>query len=266
MKHLFSVESRVVMLTGATGHLGQAIAIALAKAGACLVLNARNGDELSRLKEKIEEAGGQGMTMAFDVCDDAAVQTAVCDIERKYGRLDVLVNNAYSGGAGTMDTATAQDFSRSYEVTVTASAMLAKAALPLLQRSSADLPGGASIINMASMYGVVSPDLGIYQDASGANPPFYGAAKAGLLQLTRYMAVQYAPFNIRVNAICPGPFPAPGVQKENPEFIDRLQLKLPMKRIGQPDELVGPVIFLSSEASSYMTGATIPVDGGWTAW
>ncbi len=116
------------------------------------------------------------------------------------------------------------------------------------------------------MYGVVSPDPRIYTETTRPNTPEYGAAKAGLLQLTRYLACQLGPMCIRVNSISPGPFPAPAVQQADPEFIRRLGHKNPLGRIGSPDELAGPVVFLASDASSYVTGANIVVDGGWTAW
>jgi gluconate 5-dehydrogenase len=116
------------------------------------------------------------------------------------------------------------------------------------------------------MYGVVSPDFRIYDDYKEFfNPPDYGAAKAGVIQLTKYYAAYYAPYNINVNCISPGPFPSPEVQKEI-EFIKQLENKNPQKRIGRPDDLKGVVIFLASEASSYITGQNINVDGGWTIW
>jgi NAD(P)-dependent dehydrogenase (short-subunit alcohol dehydrogenase family) len=98
------------------------------------------------------------------------------------------------------------------------------------------------------------------------NPPFYGAAKAALVQFTRYAAVQLAPERIRVNAISPGCFPPAKIVAEQPSFIQRLQRHIPMRRIGSPGELVGPLLFLASDASSYVTGVNLAVDGGWTAW
>ena len=122
------------------------------------------------------------------------------------------------------------------------------------------------MINVASMYGLVSPDLRVYENAASTNPPFYGAAKAALLQLSRYLACELAKDNIRVNALCPGPFPCPSVKEANPEFIKKLENRVPLGRIGIAEELKGPVVFLASDDSSYVTGSTLNVDGGWTAW
>jgi NAD(P)-dependent dehydrogenase (short-subunit alcohol dehydrogenase family) len=126
--------------------------------------------------------------------------------------------------------------------------------------------GYASVVNIASMYGMVAPDQRIYSEINGINPPFYGAAKAALIQWTKYAACEFAKDKIRFNSVSPGPFPSSEIQENNPELINNIIDKVPMDRLGKPSELVGPVSFLSSSASSYVTGINIPVDGGWTAW
>ncbi|EAY31998.1 bacilysin biosynthesis oxidoreductase BacC [Microscilla marina ATCC 23134] len=125
--------------------------------------------------------------------------------------------------------------------------------------------GQGKIINVSSMYGMVAPDFSVYQNNDFLNPPHYGAAKAGVLQITRYFAAYLGKDNILVNAITPGAFPSPAVQ-ENQEFINSLSSKSPLGRIGKPEELQGAFVFLASNASSFMTGQNIVVDGGWTAW
>jgi NAD(P)-dependent dehydrogenase (short-subunit alcohol dehydrogenase family) len=116
------------------------------------------------------------------------------------------------------------------------------------------------------MYAMISPDQRIYESASGVNPPFYGAAKAALLQWTRYAACEFGAEGIRVNSISPGPFPSELVQKGSPAFIEKLANKVPMGRVGQSAEIKGPILFLASSASSFVNGANIVVDGGWTCW
>lgn len=135
-----------------------------------------------------------------------------------------------------------------------------KAAFPALKETC------GTILNIASMYGIVAPDHRLYDGKKYANPPSYGAAKAGVLQLTRYLSSFLSPHGIRVNAISPGPFPYESTQKENPAFIERLAGKNPMNRIGKPFELKGAAALLCSDAASYITGQNISVDGGWTAW
>ena len=124
----------------------------------------------------------------------------------------------------------------------------------------------ASIINISSIYGNLSPDPHIYKKTKLDNPPHYGVVKAGLQQLTKYAAVNLAKYKIRVNSISPGPFPNKRIRKKYPEFINRLKKKVPANRIGNPDEINTAILFLSSKYSSFVNGINIPIDGGWSAW
>lgn len=126
--------------------------------------------------------------------------------------------------------------------------------------------GTGSIVLFASMYGVVAPDPRIYAAPLTPNPIDYGASKAAMLQLMRYLAVHYGPHGVRFNCITPGPFPNPAVQSAHPGFVGELAKKTALNRIGRNDEIAGPTLFLLSEASSYVTGHSLVVDGGWTAW
>lgn len=262
----FDLSGRVVLVTGAAGHLGQAIACGLAAAGAQVVLNGRHAAPLKAIASAIRREGGLAKVLPFDVTDAKASAAALKTLTRQFGRLDVLINNAYAGRGGTLALSTDEDFESSYAVCVVSAARLIRQALPLLSAAGQQNPAGASVINVASMYGVVSPDFRVYETPAGTNPPYYGAAKAALVQLSRYLACQLAPQHIRVNAISPGPFPAPAVQQGQPDFCARLATKVPLGRIGAPDDLVGPMLFLASDAAAYVTGTNLIVDGGWTAW
>ncbi len=242
------------------------MAEALAAAGAHVVLNARRQEALATLADALIRLGHKASIACFDVTDEAAVRDHIARIGSEHGRLDILVNNASSGRTGTIDSATAQDFDQTYRVNVVAAFLILQAALPILRDTASRTRGGASVINIASMYGSVSPDPSIYGTSGANNPPHYGAAKAGLIQLTRYAACHLAPDRIRVNCISPGPFPAAHYLDRDPGFHDRLKAKDPMRRTGDPRELQGPLLFLASDASSYVTGINLPVDGGWTAW
>ena len=176
-----------------------------------------------------------------------------------------LINNAYDGSGGTIECSSAEAYTKSFDVGLISAHRLIVASLSGL-RSSVKEIGDASVINIASMYGMVSPDLQIYDTAEGSNPPFYGVTKAALIQWTRYAACEFGPEGIRVNSISPGAFPSQSVQEKDPDFIKRLERKIPMGRIGQAEEVCGSVVFLASKASGYVNGANIAVDGGWTAW
>lgn len=261
--HLFSLTDKRVLLTGATGYLGLAMAKGLASLGATVLLNGRDASRVGGVVAELAAGGLSVSDAVFDVNDEAAVNEW---FENNSALpLHGLVNNAYSGTSGSIETSGVEPYRQSYEVSMVSAHRLLNAALPALRKAVGEC-GGASVVNIASMYGVVSPDPRLYPDKARANPPFYGAAKAALIQWTRYAACEFGHEGIRVNAISPGPFPAKPVQDANPAFVSRLAEKVPLGRVGRAEELQGPVSFLISEASTYVNGANLMVDGGWTCW
>ena len=263
---LFRLDGRVAFLSGATGLLGRPMAVAMAQAGAHVVLNARQPGPLEELREELKSQGHSASVANFDVTDEDASRAHLETIAKNFGRLDVIVNNASAGRPGTLGDADRRDFEQAYLVNVVAPFQIIKAATPLLKEAAMKTRGGASVVNICSMYGVVSPDPRIYGQSRANSPPYYGAAKAALIQFTRYAACHLAEHRIRVNCISPGPFPSKKYLERDPEFRERLSAKNPMGRTGEVDELQGPLLFLASDASSYVTGANVAVDGGWTAW
>lgn len=260
---IFSLQGKAALITGATGYLGSAMAIILAEAGAHVLVNSRSRERGEALVNSLTEQGYSAEPAIFDVTDRAAIDQFFASYD---GRpLHVLINNAYVGGSGNIEFSCAEAYAGSYDVTVLAAHNLLKAALPGL-RKAVQADGYVSVINLASMYAVVSPDQRIYESASGVNPPFYGAAKAALLQWTRYAACEFGHEGIRVNSISPGPFPSDRVQTSNRDFVEILSKKVPLGRIGQADEIKGPTLFLASSASSFVNGANIVADGGWSCW
>ncbi len=262
----FRLDGRVAFLSGATGLLGRPMAKALAGAGAHVFVNGRKAEAVRELTNQLQQDGFKASEACFDVTDYSALRENVDRIGQKYNRLDVLVNNASIGRAGTFESVTPADFDEAYQVNVVAAFNLMQCALSLLRRAAALTAGGASVVNIGSMYGSVSPDGRIYGSSGANNPPQYGAAKAALIQMTRYAACHFAADRIRVNCISPGPFPDRRYLDADPQFHDRLRSKNPMRRTGDPAEMRGPLLFLASDASSYVTGINLPVDGGWTAW
>ncbi len=263
---LFSLEGCNALVTGAAGRLGRSMCHALGRAGTRLIISGRDAAQLDALARDLADMGIEAHALAFDLGDTQDRGRAAAGITNRITHLDILVNNAHSGRPGRSDQATEQDFERAQRLAVYGPHDLIQRLLPLLENAAQRRPGGASIINVASMYGMVSPDPAIYGDSGMNSPPYYGAAKAGMIQLSRYLSVHLATRGIRVNSISPGPFPPPSLAADRPEFHAGLCARTPMRRIGRPDELAGPVVFLASSASSYVTGANLPVDGGWTAW
>lgn len=260
---LFSVKGKTALITGATGYLGSAMAFALAEAGAHIFVNSRFQDRSDALVKSLIDSGYSAESAVFDVTNQQEIDKFFLSLQGK--TLHILINNAYIGGAGSIELSKTEAYADSYNVALLAANSLLKAALPAL-RLAVQRVGDASVINLASMYAMVSPDQRIYDSVSAVNPPFYGAAKAALLQWTRYAACEFGHEGIRVNSLSPGPFPSTSVQASSPEFIDKLANKVPLGRIGLSDEIKGPALFLASSASSYVNGSNLVVDGGWTCW
>lgn len=260
---LFSLQGKRVLVTGASGFLGQHMAYAVAKAGAHVLVNARDRGKAEKIVENLQEEKFSAELFVFDVSKELQVKKAGKSIGAL--PLHALINNAYYGDAGTIANAEGCQYVDSYSISVVAVHNIFNAFLPSLKLGVQD-DGQASVINVASMYGMVSPDLRIYDKRESANPPFYGAAKAALIQWSRYAACEFGPLGIRVNSISPGPFPNNSVQQNMPAFVRCLADRVPMGRIGNPEEIQGPVVFLASSASTYVNGANLVVDGGWTAW
>ncbi|TDR57252.1 NAD(P)-dependent dehydrogenase (short-subunit alcohol dehydrogenase family) [Halomonas ventosae] len=259
----FSLQGKQVLVTGATGYLGRAMALGLAELGAHVLINGRCHERVMERVAKLRETGLTASPAVFDINNEAEVDKwfSECCSSPLHG----IVNNAYAGGAGSIETAVESDYRNSYEVSLVSAHRILRHGLPCL-RSAISADGAASVVNIGSMYGMVSPDQRVYEDKRVSNPPFYGAAKAALLQWTRYAACEFGSEGIRINAISPGPFPSEDVQEGTPEFVVKLAARVPLGRVGRADEIQGPLAFLISDASSFVNGANLVVDGGWTCW
>lgn len=260
IQDLFDLSGRVAIVTGAAGWLGSAMSRALAEAGARVVVTSRDGDQAAAFASTLAGEGHFGL--AFSQDDTDTIPDFVAEVVDRAGRIDILVNNAYGGTAPDIDSATAEDFDHAYHTGVTAYFLLAREVVFHLRKRNA--PG--SIINIGSMYGVVASYPDAYVDLAVNSPPNYHGLKGGIVHLTRHLAAYWAADGVRVNAISPGPFPSPRVKEAMPDFVERLNAKTPMGRMGLPQELKGLTVLLASDAGSYITGQNILVDGGWTAW
>jgi NAD(P)-dependent dehydrogenase (short-subunit alcohol dehydrogenase family) len=258
---LFRLDGRVAFVSGAAGHLGSAMTRALTDAGAEVIVNGRNAERLGAFAATLRDRGATVRCAAFDIGNAAEVHAFFA----KQPRIDILVNNAISMTPKPFAALQPADFELTYRSSVGAAFESVRAALPALKQAIVD-KGDASIINIASLYALVSPDRRIYSNPDQASPAHYGAAKAALVQLTRHLAAELGPDGIRVNALVPGPFPTPQTQTTDPDFAERLAARTMLGRLGHAHELAGPLLFLASPASSFMTGASLVIDGGWTAW
>jgi NAD(P)-dependent dehydrogenase (short-subunit alcohol dehydrogenase family) len=193
--------------------------------------------------------------------DSVVVKSFVAMQIKHRGVPNGLVNFTYSSTAKRFEELTEAEFDQVNHGNLTATWSLAREVGQAMAKA-----GRGSIVLFSSMYGSVSPDPRAYEPPMNPNPIEYGVGKAGLQQMTRYLAVHWGRGGVRVNCISPGPFPNPNIQRDHPAFVQRLAAKSPLGRVGQAEEISGAVVFLLSAASSYVTGQNLAVDGGWTAW
>jgi NAD(P)-dependent dehydrogenase (short-subunit alcohol dehydrogenase family) len=244
----FDLDGRVALVTGGSKGLGHAMARALAEAGADLAIASRTTADLERVAEELRGLGRRVLPVAADVADEESVRAMVERVLGHFGRIDVLVNNAGIEGQGAVVEMDAAHWDRVMHVNLRGPMLCCKHVGPhMLERRS------GKVINVASVLAT--------RVARSMSP--YLASKAGLVQLTRALALEWIRANVQVNAICPGYFRTP----MNEAFFrtpagDKLRSRLPIGRLGDPSEIEGAVVFLASDATSYVTGATLYVDGG----
>ena len=258
----FNLSGKVAWVVGGAGVLGCPVCRALAEHGAHVVVADIRAEPVRALVDSIRSEDLSAEWMLCDAGDEQAIVRAADDIVARHGRIDVAVGMAYFYTKTAMEEMTARQWEQGMRVTLTGAFVLGREAGRVMKAAGA----GGSIVQFSSMYGVVSPDPRMYSPPHQVNPIDYGVAKAGVLQMVRYQAVMLAPHKIRVNAIVPGPFPDPNTQGADPEFLRRLSGKSPMGRVGRGTEMGGAVVYLASDASSYVTGTQLVVDGGWCAW
>jgi NAD(P)-dependent dehydrogenase (short-subunit alcohol dehydrogenase family) len=273
----FNLSGKVAVVTGAPGLLGKEFCRTLVEAGASVVLADINAEAVNELAIALIKTGYHCLGVATDVTQPDSVQALVEETLSTFGRLDVLVNCAaldpkfdpqalaqmakQGAVSGAFEDYPLQAWKAALEVNLTGMFLCCQAAVkPMLAQGKK-----GSIINICSTYGLVAPDQRIYQREGRQatyKPVYYSVTKAGVLGLTRYLAAYYAGTEVRVNALTPG-----GIFNDHDEvFLKAYNARTVMGRMANKDEMNGALLFLASEASSYMTGSNLVVDGGWTAW
>jgi NAD(P)-dependent dehydrogenase (short-subunit alcohol dehydrogenase family) len=250
---LFGLSGRVAVVTGASSGLGVTMSRGLAAAGAKVVMAARRKDRLDEFAAELRSRGAEALAVACDVCREQKVDTLVRTTIDRFGRVDVLVNNAGVANMAPAELEALDDFRRVMEVNLTATFLCSQRFGRVMLEA-----GSGSIINIASIMGILG--VGVIPQAS------YNASKGAVVNLTRELAAQWARRGVRVNAIGPGWFPSEMTDEMMTDEKSQrwIRRNTPMGRPGNPDELVGALILLASDASTFITGQTIYVDGGWS--
>lgn len=247
-----SLERRIALVSGAGNGIGRGIAKAMAAEGAHVYLADRDGEAAARVADEIGANGGSATVIVADVTRTQDVQAGLRSIEAAHGKLDILVNNAGLNVRSDFRHLSEADWVTVRDVNLDGVVRLAREGFELLRRS-----GNAAVVNIASIMG----DHGLRQLVA------YSATKGAVVALTKGLAVEWAPFGIRVNAVCPGFVETALTARalKMPAFSKALLDKTPMRRFGTPEEIAAAVVFLASDNASYVTGATLAVDGGMTA-
>lgn len=256
MKNYFDLTGQVAVVTGCSTGLGVQMAKALANQGAKIVAIARRQNLIDEVaKEIAEEYGVETMAVRCDITDTDMVNDAVDQIMARFGRIDILINNAGTGAVAPAEDITDDQFYNELNIDLFGSFRLARA---VAKKAMIDAKYGR-IINIASMYGMVGNKV------APCSP--YHAAKGGVVNMTRGLAAEWGKYNINVNAICPGYFYSPLTKEtlDSDFFQQNAQTMIPLSRYGNEGELDTAALFLASPASSYVTGVILPVDGGYTS-
>jgi len=270
---LFSLEGKTAVLTGASGFLGRTFVETLLANGARVIALSRSERLDAQASAWAERFGAERIrALRVDMYDLDALGEVLDRIVKEERSLDVLVNNAHELGpqtgfntpAGSLENSSHDQWMRNLTGGVYWAALTVQ---KIGQRMVAAKSG--SIINIATMYALVAPSPRLYEGTSFSNPPGYSASKGALLSFTRYIASYWGPHGVRANAILPGPFSntedtSSNAVRQGDEFIERLRSRTCLGRIGRPNELAGALVFLASDASSYVTGQGLVIDGGWT--
>jgi len=251
---LFDLTGRVAAVTGGNRGIGRAMALGLARAGASVAVLARNPEQNQLVLAELNAIGKPTLVLPLDVTDRAALPTAVAEVERTLGGIDILVNNAgIAVLTGGILNETADVWDKTLETHLNASFLLSQ----LVAKSMIKRNSGGKIINLASMYSIFG----------SGRVPSYSAAKGAIVQFTKSLAIELAPYNIQVNAIAPGWIETDmtAAVRSSP-MNDEIIARTPAKRFGKPDELIGATVFLSSRAADFITGVNLPVDGGYSVY
>lgn len=264
LQELMSLAGRVALITGGAGHIGSVIGESLAELGAAIVVLDMRAESCALTAQRIHESYGvETMPLVVNLMDEKSLRSVPATILMHFGRLDILVNNAAFVATSKLEgwitpfvEQSSDTWRLALEINLTAPFVLAQACSEALAKS-----GHGSVVNIGSIYGMVGPNMRLYEGTCLGNPAAYAASKGGLLQLTRWLATTLAP-KIRVNAITPG-----GVYRGHSEpFLSRYTARTPLGRMATEEDFKGAVAYLASDLSAYVTGHNLVVDGGWTTW
>ncbi len=262
-KELFDLTGQVAIVTGGRGLYGSSISEGLCEAGATVVIASRNGAKCEEYAATLRDKGYNAVGMSLDLSNDDSIKQLAADVWEKYGRIDILINNAVDRRNMTsLADATREKLQDSASTNLNGQILLSQAVIEYMIKQDY-----GSIVNISSMRGIDCPHFPLYPEGWGDQPVNYTTEKWALVGLTKYMAGRYGKHHIRVNCIAPGGFdPNLADNPQKRDFVKNYIDNCPLGCWANEDDIKGPIVFLASKAANYVTGATLVMDGGWTIW
>lgn len=256
----FKLEDKTAVVTGGAGLIGRELVGALAEAGAKVIIAEIDHKRGLELENNLSDDGLNVIFIELDITEETSIKELIDTAEKEFGGIDIWVNCAYprtDDWGNKFEDVRYESLKENVDMHMNGYFLCCQKIADYMKKNE-----GGVIINFGSTYGVVGPRFDIYEGTDMTSPAAYSAIKGGIINLTRYLATYYAKYGIRVNAICPG-----GVfDGQDERFVKRYSKNTPLGRMAEPEEIAGPVLFLCSDAASYITGEVLMVDGGWTAW
>lgn len=255
----FSLEGKIAFVTGGVGLLGKEVTRALAHSGGKVIILDIDQKKAKEYQQQLKKEGSNVEVEKFDITALKQIDQAIDDLHKKYGAIDVWVNSAYprtSDWGERVENLSLESFQKNVDMHLNSYSWISRKVCLIMKEQK-----GGSLINFGSIYGVVGNDFSVYEGTQISSPMGYSAIKGGIVNLTRFLASYFGEYNVRVNTVCPG-----GVfDNQNETFVKNYSKKTPLKRMCNPEEVASAVLFLATDASSYVTGITLMIDGGWTA-
>jgi len=261
---MFELDRKVAIVTGGSGLYGEHISRALGEAGAIVIVASRGLEKCEQLAQALRSNGCEAFARRLDLADEGSIGQFTAEIVAEFGQIDILVNNSVSRtGLNDIELTTAEGWLRDQQVNGLGTMLLTKAVVRIMREHRA-----GNIINIASIQGILGPHFPVYGDSGMTSGIEYTYTKWGIVGVTKWLANYYGKYNIRANCISPGGYNPIDTEHEisSSEFLQRYMERTPLGRLADEDDIKGAIVYLASEASKYVTGHNLVLDGGWSNW
>jgi NAD(P)-dependent dehydrogenase (short-subunit alcohol dehydrogenase family) len=256
----FNLQNKIAIVTGGAGLVGTAVCYALSEAGAMVYIGENDKKRGIKLQDEMRNAGLKAEFIEIDIAAEDSIKSAINGIVQKNNKIDIWINNAYPrtpDWGNKFEDVKADSLRKNIDMHMNGYFLCCQSVLQEMKKRESGV-----LVNIGSHYGVLGPNFSIYEGTEMTMPAAYSLIKGGIVNFSRYLATYYAPYNIRVNVVCPG-----GVfNNQDPKFVEKYNRLVPLNRMASPEDIAGPVLFLCSDAAGYVTGQVVMIDGGLSSW